>query len=89
MDNCIENVIESIKDEKRLSESHPDECEIVAENLDGSLCAIFRLIGFKLIRERICQKNKKNDWQNMQEMFFTQVITRIERANFDLNRFEV
>lgn len=55
MDNCIENAIEFIKDEKRatvtfsqgryksrirkLAESHPDECEIVAENKDGSLCA--------------------------------------------------
>lgn len=55
MENCIENVIEFIKDEKRatvtfsqgryktrikeLAKSHPEECEIVAENKDGSLCA--------------------------------------------------
>ena len=51
----IENVIEFIKDRdkatvtfsqgryksrvKKLSVSHPGECEIVAENKDGSLCA--------------------------------------------------
>ena len=55
MENCIENVIEFIKDEKRatvtfsqgryktrikeLTKSHPEECEIVAENKDGSICA--------------------------------------------------
>lgn len=55
MYGCIENVIEFIKDEaratvtfsqgryktriKQLAESHPEECEIVAENQDGSLCA--------------------------------------------------
>lgn len=55
MDNCIENVIEFIKDEKRatvtfsqgryksrirkLAADHPEECRIIAENKDGSLCA--------------------------------------------------
>lgn len=55
MDNCIENVIEWLKDEKRatlslsqrrtisrvkqLAEQYPEECQIVAENRDGSVCA--------------------------------------------------
>lgn len=55
MDNCIENVIEWIKDEKRatltisqrrtitrvkkLAQDRPEECQIVAENQDGSICA--------------------------------------------------
>ncbi len=55
MDNCIENVIEFIKGENRatvtfsqgryksriknLAERHPEECQIVAENKDGSICA--------------------------------------------------
>lgn len=55
MDYCIENVIEFIKDEKRatvtlsqgryksrvrkLAAEHPEECQILAENKDGSLCA--------------------------------------------------
>lgn len=50
-----ENVIEWVKDQKRaaltlsqrrtiarvkkLTESHPDQCQIVAENEDGSICA--------------------------------------------------
>lgn len=52
---CNENAIEFIKDEKRatvtftqgrykgrirkLAKSHPEECQIVAENQDGSMCA--------------------------------------------------
>ena len=55
MNNCNENVIEFLKDEeratvtfsqgrykskiKRLAKAYPEECEIVAENPDGSLCA--------------------------------------------------
>lgn len=55
MYGCIENVIEFIKDEaratvtfsqgryktriKQLAKIHPEECEIVAENQDGSICA--------------------------------------------------
>lgn len=55
MENCIENVIEFIRDEKRatvafsqgryktrireLAKSYPEECQIVAENEDGSICA--------------------------------------------------
>jgi hypothetical protein len=55
MDKCIENVIEFIKDSDRatvtfsqgryksrirkLAEKCPGECEILAENADGSLCA--------------------------------------------------
>lgn len=60
MENCIENVIEFIGDEKRatvtfsqgryksrirkLAEEHPEECQIMAENKDGSLCAHIELI---------------------------------------------
>ena len=55
MENCNENVIEWFKGEKRatltlaqgrhctrikkLSEAHPLECEIAAENKDGSIVA--------------------------------------------------
>ena len=55
MDRCIENVIEFIRDEnvatvtftqgryrsriKTLAEKYPEECEVVAENPDGSICA--------------------------------------------------
>ena len=55
MENYIENVIEWLRDEKRatlslsqrrtisrvkqLAEQYPEECQIVAENKDGSVCA--------------------------------------------------
>lgn len=55
MERCIENVIEFLLNEKtatvtfsqgryktrirELAKSHPEECEIVAENKDGSMCA--------------------------------------------------
>lgn len=55
MDSCIENVIEFIKGEdratvtfsqgryksrvKNLAARYPEECQIVAENKDGSICA--------------------------------------------------
>lgn len=55
MDRCIENVIEFLENEKRatmtfsqgryitkikkLAAERPGECEIVAENKDGSICA--------------------------------------------------
>ena len=54
-DKCTENVIEWLKDEnratlslsqrrtiskvKQLAEQYPEECQIVAENKDGSVCA--------------------------------------------------
>ncbi len=54
-ENVIENVIEFLKGEKRatlslsqaryisqvkkLAEKYPDECQIVANNKDGSICA--------------------------------------------------
>lgn len=54
-DGCSENVIEWIKDRdratltlsqrrtitrvKKLAEAHPEECQIVIENKDGSICA--------------------------------------------------
>ena len=55
MDRRVENVIEFIENEKRatvtfsqgrfktrirkLAAEHPEECQIVAENKDGSICA--------------------------------------------------
>lgn len=55
MDKCIENVIEFLENQetatctfcqgryksriKKLVAERPEECEIVAENQDGSLCA--------------------------------------------------
>ncbi len=54
-DGCMENVIEWVRDQdratltlsqrrtitrvRRLAEKHPEECQVVAENPDGSICA--------------------------------------------------
>jgi hypothetical protein len=55
MDRCIENVIEFLENQERatvtfsqgrykgrirkLAEAYPAECQIIAENKDGSMCA--------------------------------------------------
>lgn len=55
MDSCIENVIEFLKDHnqatvtfsqgryksvlRKLAKARPEECQIVTENSDGSICA--------------------------------------------------
>lgn len=55
MEGCVENVIEWIRNEERatltlsqrrtitrvkeLAEQYPNQCKIVAENKDGSICA--------------------------------------------------
>ena len=65
MDRCIENVIELLENQeratvtfsqgryknriKKLASEHPGECEIVAENTDGSLCAHVPVSWVKII----------------------------------------
>lgn len=69
MDRCIENVIEFLENQesatvtfsqgrykgkiRKLAEEHPGECQIIAENKDGSLCAH---IPVKWIRIIPCMK---------------------------------
>lgn len=66
--NVNENVIEFLKVQKRatltfsqgryvskakkLAESHPDECQVVAENKDGSICAHVPVRWIKIIPPR-------------------------------------
>lgn len=68
MEGCIENVIEFLMNEKtatvtfsqgryksrirKLAQSHPEECEIVAENKDGSICAHVPVEWVKIIPQR-------------------------------------
>ena len=68
MEGCIENVIEFLRDEKRatvtfsqlrfktrirkLAESHPEECQIVSENKDGTICAHVPVSWVKINPER-------------------------------------
>lgn len=69
MDRCIENVIEFLENQesatvtfsqgrykgkiRKLAEERPGECQIIAENKDGSLCAH---IPVKWIRIIPCMK---------------------------------
>lgn len=82
MSGCIENVIEFIKDEKRatvtfsqgrfktkirkLAESHPEECQIVAENKDGSICAHVPVSWVKI--SPLIQKTEKQKEEARQRM---------------------
>ena len=89
MDRCIENVIEFIENEdratvtfsqgryksriKRLAAEHPEECQIAAENEDGSLCAHIPVAWVKIsplrevsqeqremARERMCKYHSEH-----------------------------
>ena len=75
MDNCIENAIEFIKDEKRatvtfsqgryksrirkLAADHPEECRIIAENRDGSLCAHIPVSWVKISPPRAISEDQR------------------------------
>ena len=89
MEKCNENVVEWLKDEKRatltstqgryrtkikkLAKAHPQECEIVAENKDGSIVAHIPVSWIKIsplrkvsdeqkeqARERIMEVNRRH-----------------------------
>lgn len=82
MDSCIENVIEWIRDEKRatlslsqrrtisrvkkLAEQYPDQCEIVAENEDGSICAHIPVSWVKISPpKKVSDKQREASHNNM------------------------
>lgn len=64
MDRCMENVIEFLENQeratvtfsqgryktriRRLAAERPEECQIVAENQDGSLCAYIPVAWIKI-----------------------------------------
>lgn len=75
MYGCNENVIEFIKDEKRamvtftqgrykgrirkLAKSHPEECQIVAENQDGSMCAHIPVEWVKISPTKVVSESQR------------------------------
>lgn len=75
MDNCIENVIEFLRDADRatvtfsqgryksrirkLAEDHPEECKIMAENKDGSLCAHIPVSWVKISPPRAISEDQR------------------------------
>lgn len=85
MDKCIENVIEWLRDEKRatlslsqrrtisrvkqLAEQYPDECQIVAENRDGSVCAHVPVSWVKISPSReVSETQREASRRNMQAL---------------------
>lgn len=85
MEGCVENVIEFIKDEKRatvtfsqrkfktkirkLEESHPEECQIVAENKDGSICAHIPVSWVHIYPERkLSEEQKEKASERMRDL---------------------
>lgn len=85
MDKCIENAIEWLKDEKRatlslsqrrtitrvkqLAEQYPEECQIVAENKDGSVCAHVPVSWVKISPPReVSETQREISRRNMQAL---------------------
>lgn len=82
MDKCIENVIEFLKDEqratvtfsqgryksriKKLAAERPEECQIMAENQDGSMCAHIPVSWIKI---NLPKKLTKNQIEQAKENF--------------------
>jgi len=86
MEGCIENVIEFLLNERtatvtfsqgryktrirKLAQSHPEECEIVAENKDGSICAHIPVEWVKIIRPRdLSDKEKERLAEHARNVF--------------------
>lgn len=83
--DSIENAIEWLKDKKtatvsltqgrtisrikKFSQSHPDECKIIAENKDGSICARIPVSWVKLTPPRsVTEVQKEAARQNMKDL---------------------
>lgn len=82
MDKCIENVIEFLKDGqratvtfsqgrfksriKKLAAERPEECQIMAENQDGSMCAHIPVSWIKISPLRVVsEKSRKLSRERM------------------------
>ena len=77
MDRCMENVIEFIENEKRatvtfskgrfktrirkLAAEHPEECQIMKENKDGSLLAHIPVSWIKINPTRQLSDEQRNE----------------------------
>lgn len=89
MDKCIENVLEFLLNQERatvtfsqaryksrirkLAEQHPDECQIVAENRDGSLLAHIptrwiRIVPSREYTEEQLQKAREQSEKNFRNV---------------------
>ncbi len=77
MDRCIENVIEFLENQesatvtfsqgrykgkiRKLAEERPGECQIIAENKDGSLCAHIPTAWIKIIPPRQLSEKQRQE----------------------------
>lgn len=77
MDRCIENVLEFLENQERatvtfsqgryksrirkLAEQHPDKCQIVAENKDGSLLAHIPTRWIRIVPSREYTEEQKQE----------------------------
>lgn len=97
MENCIENVIEFIRDEKRatvtfsqgryktrireLAKRYPEECQIVAENQDGSICAHIPVAWVKVGPPRtVSEECRELSRQRMMELHSKRATTVCENV---------
>lgn len=94
MDRCIENVIEFIENEERatvtfspgryktrirkLAAEHPEDCEIVAENKDGSLCAHIPVAWVKIIPTRQLTDEQREE---RAEAMHRNVLNKVSNRN--------
>ncbi len=88
---CNENVIEFIRDEERatvtfsqgrhkgrirkLAKSHPEECQIIAENQDGSLCAHIPVGWVRISPPKAVSESQREAGREMALRNFTNVGT--------------
>lgn len=97
MDRCIENIIEFIENEERatvtfsqgryktrirkLAAEHPEDCEIVAENQDGSLCAHIPVAWVKIIPTRqLTDEQREERAEAMRRNVLNKVSNRNENG---------
>lgn len=78
MDRCIENVIEFLENQesatvtfsqgrykgkiRKLAEERPGECQIIAENKDGSLCAHIPVKWIRIIPCMKLSEEQREQW---------------------------
>ena len=82
MDRCMENVIEFLENQeratvtfsqgryktriRRLAAERPEECQIVAENQDGSLCAHIPVAWIKINpTQQLTEEQREQRAENM------------------------
>jgi len=90
MDRCIENVIEFLLNQeqatltlsqgrfksriRKLSISHPEECRIIAENKDGSICAHIPISWVKFGPPRTVTEEQAENARQRMNMYHSKYV---------------